>query len=609
MIVTNRLLKTISTTEKRFKKRKKHRTKIDEFKSEGKYISPKQVINRLEYRGFKNNDVLFTDSITRERTIGTDDLLNINFLSKGLNSSNSVGRIRINSTKGKGYGTGFLISDNLMITNNHVLSSKDDTRNSYIEFNYQEDINSRPTNSVAFGFDPDKLFITSKKLDFTIVFVNNTSYDGKNILADFGHLKLIEEIGKLQVGEKVSIIQHPKGARKQVALRNNEVIDIFDQFVHYETDTESGSSGSPVFNEDWEVVALHHSGVPKRNRNGYILTKYGTIWNPFQGEEAINWIANEGVRISSIIKYLRLYANEKEKILLRQLLDTNDFNNNSFGNLNFGTDEDYYNSSEDKSIITNYYKGLDFNLNQDELFDRLNSLLYATHQNKLSYKPSKYVYPEVDIHKDGKLRSIYSGKEFTVEELILMDERVDLDRKAKLLELKKNNDLVLFEDYSQMLDSIEYSLPYNCEHVVPQSWFNKRNPMKGDLHHLFACETKCNSFRSNIPYYDFVDYTPTQLHEVVREKCGKKEDNKFEPEFNKGAVARATLYYLSRYPRMQEGNYDETRLETIIKWHKDNPVSQYEKHRNYKIFQIQGNRNPYIDFPDLVDKVNLKKGL
>ena len=52
---------------------------------------------------------------------------------------------------------------------------------------------------------------------------------------------------------------------------------------------------------------------------------------------------------------------------------------------------------------------------------------------------------------------------------------------------------------------LEAQLPYNCEHVVPQSWFAHKEPMRGDLHHLFACESGCNSFRSNIPYFDFME--------------------------------------------------------------------------------------------------------
>ncbi len=608
MIIVDRFLENLSITEKRYERRKDYRTEVNALKPSGKYIDTSQLLKRLEYKGFESNSVLFTDKITRERLIGTDDLLNINFLSKGLHASHAVGRITINSDSGQGYGTGFLIGENLMITNNHVITSKSDAHKSYIEFNYQEDQNSYPTNPVAFNFEPDKLFITSKDLDFTIVFVKGISYDGRSNLTDFGSLKLIEEIGKLQIGEKVSIIQHPNGERKQIALRNNEVIDIFDQFVHYKTDTEPGSSGSSVFNEDWEVVALHHSGVPERDAKGNILTKDGRIWSHFDGEEAINWIANEGIRISSIIKYLRLNATENQKVFLRQILQGNNLVNGSIKRPSIGVDNDYYNSEKDNLKIKEYYTTIDLN-NNDQLFNDLNILLRRSHQNILPYKPSKYVYPEVDVQENGKIRSIYSGKEFTVEELILEDDRVDLERKSKLLELKKNNNLVLLEDYSASIDSIEYSLPYNCEHVVPQSWFTKRNPMKGDLHHLFACESRCNSFRSNIPYYDFADYNPAQIEEVVREECGKREGKKFEPEFNKGAVARATLYYLLRYPRMLDNNYDEPRLNTLLQWNQKHPVTIYEKHRNYKIHQMQGNRNPLIDFPELGDKIDFKKGL
>ena len=71
------------------------------------------------------------------------------------------------------------------------------------------------------------------------------------------------------------IIQHPSGERKQLALRENQVVDVLDNFLHYRTDTSPGSSGSPVFNDQWEIVALHHSGVPKKDAQGRILTKDG----------------------------------------------------------------------------------------------------------------------------------------------------------------------------------------------------------------------------------------------------------------------------------------------------------------------------------------------
>ena len=83
----------------------------------------------------------------------------------------------------------------------------------------------------------------------------------------------------------------------------------------------------------------------------------------------------------------------------------------------------------------------------------------------------------------------------------------------------------------------------------------KREPMRGDLHHLFACESGCNSFRGNIPYFDFPDF-----EEAVREECGKRVANKFEPAGGKGAVARATLYFLLRYPEIDASTaeYEES---------------------------------------------------
>jgi endonuclease I len=159
------------------------------------------------------------------------------------------------------------------------------------------------------------------------------------------------------------------------------------------------------------------------------------------------------------------------------------------------------------------------------------------------------------------------------------------------------------------LDLLEAQLPFNCEHVVPQSWFAKREPMKGDLHHLFACEVACNSFRGNTPYFDFADF-----REAIRTKCGKvlQSENRFEPEAGKGAAARATLYFLLRYPgeiNSTADEYDASRLPLLLDWHRDHPVDEYERHRNAEIFKKQGNRNPLIDFPEWAERIDFTQGL
>ena len=99
---------------------------------------------------------------------------------------------------------------------------------------------------------------------------------------------------------------------------------------------------------------------------------------------------------------------------------------------------------------------------------------------------------------------------------------------------------------------VEAHQPFDCEHVVPRSWFAKAEPMRGDLHHLFACELRCNSFRGNTPFAEFPDFPTTPPPEAamsaVRTDCGKSAENGFEPANGKGAAARGAFYFRLRYP-------------------------------------------------------------
>src|SRR5207248_1603539 len=68
------------------------------------------------------------------------------------------------------------------------------------------------------------------------------------------------EPNSIQPDEFVNIIQHPNGGSMEVSLRFNQVVALEDKRIHYLADTEEGSSGSPVFDDSWRLVALHHSG-------------------------------------------------------------------------------------------------------------------------------------------------------------------------------------------------------------------------------------------------------------------------------------------------------------------------------------------------------------
>ncbi len=570
-------------------------------------ISRGQLLNELQLRGVSVAD-FFANGLGDERQIGKNDIMPVNYLSRGLIAARAVGRVNVGSA---GFGTGFLIGDNLLLTNNHVLIDAPEAAGSFVEFEYELDEQDRPRSVVTFSLQPERFFMTDVTLDYTLVFVQNESLAGGRQVSEFGRIPLIEAVGKVNVGHSVSIIQHPGGNRKSVALRDNTVKELLENVIQYEADTQPGSSGAPVFNDRWELVALHHSGVPRTNAAGKILRRDGAIWSESDGEDQIDWILNEGIRVSRIMAHLRANATAGQQVFLRNIIDfTTGVRPNPI-RPNPGTvvTTAYYDPAIDNPLRDAYYQGI--NWTSSSLFADLHTLLDRTHANQLSYQPSKFLYPVMDKHPDGKLQSIYSGQSFTAEELIRLDELADVERSNRIRELASRQDIVAVETFRADLEAIEAQFPYNCEHVVPQSWFNKKSPMRGDLHHLFACEVKCNSFRSNHPYIDFADFTPEELGlaEIVRDACGKGENSRFEPERNKGAVTRATLYYLLRYPRQLSSKYDQNTLKTLLAWHSQFAVTDYERHRNATAAQLQGNRNPLIDFPEQADKIDFRLGL
>jgi endonuclease G, mitochondrial len=221
--------------------------------------------------------------IVLEKIINTADFVGIRYLDEGVAASRAVCRIDIRDEIGRlvGYGTGSMVSPRLLLTNHHVLPSADDARFSAAEFNYQDGLDGQPLQSQVLPLDPDTFFVNDQTRDFALVAVAGREQD----LASYGLNRLIEAQGKAIIGDFVTIVQHPRGEKKQVALRDNRIVDELEFFLHYEADTEPGSSGSPVFNDQWEIVALHHASVatPEHGAGSFL---------------------NEGIRASRILRYL-----------------------------------------------------------------------------------------------------------------------------------------------------------------------------------------------------------------------------------------------------------------------------------------------------------------
>jgi V8-like Glu-specific endopeptidase len=233
-------------------------------------------IGTLRWDAPENEDFL-------EKIIGSEStLLPISFLEAGAIASKPVCRI----VRSDGCsGTGFLVSPNLLLTNNHVLQDESQAEEATTEFNFQRTSEGLDCAIEKYSLLPSKLFYTSKDHDWTVVQIDPAS------TKRWGTVEFASE--ETKVGARVSVIQHPSGGPKQVALHHNIVVFVDKTRLQYLTDTMPGSSGSPIFNDRWKVVGVHHSG-------GF-LREPGTKKRFFR---------NEGINASIIKRALGLLISE-----------------------------------------------------------------------------------------------------------------------------------------------------------------------------------------------------------------------------------------------------------------------------------------------------------
>jgi deoxyribonuclease-1 len=137
---------------------------------------------------------------------------------------------------------------------------------------------------------------------------------------------------------------------------------------------------------------------------------------------------------------------------------------------------------------------------------------------------------------------------------------------------------------------------FNTEHTFPQSYFASAEPMKSDLHHLFPTDDLANNARADNPYGIVTGGTTWT-------GGGSSATNSiFEPrDEQKGKAARALMYFILRYQ-----NYSNffTSQETLLRsWNHDFPVDAIEQTRNERINSMQHNRNPFIDYPQFIERI------
>jgi len=217
------------------------------------------------------NPAALPEVISNEKIIGFDDSLDMDFLSGGLEIAKAVALVAVPRFEGGTQimvsggpwvlrGTAWLIAPNLALTNHHVINSRLDREapandadfglqalGSSLQFDFDAPVGYNGGAKATVG----RLVASSAQLDYALLEL--TGAPQRPIPAIAPTPVTLDPTTRMAV----NIVQHPRGEYKRVAVRNNLVSAADATSVRYFTDTDYGSSGSPVCDDGWRVVALH----------------------------------------------------------------------------------------------------------------------------------------------------------------------------------------------------------------------------------------------------------------------------------------------------------------------------------------------------------------
>ena len=244
--------------------------------------------------------------VNNEDIVHRDDMVDFWFLEAGALAGKSVAKVFVpryengvemmeNGRIRRTLGTCWLLTQQLVMTNHHVVHFRKQGeapatnadlllqgRNAVVKFDYNA------ADDEGEDVEVERLEAWNEDLDFAILRLKNAvtraplRIDNHQVVFANG------------IYVPLNIIQHPSGHPKRVALRNNLLTDADATTIRYFTDTLTGSSGSPVFNDEWRVIGLHRGSTSVDGVN-------------FQGRDTA--VVNVGTQISAILNYLDVNAN------------------------------------------------------------------------------------------------------------------------------------------------------------------------------------------------------------------------------------------------------------------------------------------------------------
>ena len=175
-------------------------------------------------------------------------------------------------------GTGWVFGSTrkVLMTNNHVLPIKDIAKTAFVHFDYIRDFRTgKRTSSKVMKLAPEQLFLTSpvmshEGLDYTVVALEEAAPE------EYGFIEY-DGAASAKKASRVYVPQHPRGRTKTYVFHNNFKVNESDDYLTYTSDTEGGSSGSPLFDDKLNLIGIHHIGNYSTSEEGKrLLTNLGS---------------------------------------------------------------------------------------------------------------------------------------------------------------------------------------------------------------------------------------------------------------------------------------------------------------------------------------------
>ena len=246
------------------------------------------------------------------------------------------------------------------------------------------------------------------------------------------------------------------------------------------------------------------------------------------------------------------------------------------------TEKDTSGNEYNWTVPSYYQSSIDLTLRNAALKTNLHNIIEK--HTSIGYKALYDAYLKTDLREDGTIWDMYSNQRYKPS--------------------KRTG------NYHQEGDM------YNREHTIPQSIFNKANPMVCDLFHVYPTDGYVNGRRSNYPHAEVASatiITSTNNTKVGSSKTSGVSGNVCEPaDEYKGDFARTYFYFVTCYQTRLSGfgsfaafsknaypSLSSWAIKLYLKWSKEDPVSEKEIKRNEEAYKIQKNRNPFIDFPGI----------